>query len=380
MALPGYGAYNGTTIWPQNKQQSGYGGGNASTAAFGGVQYGGGSNTYSAPQSQASGFGGGNALGGGIGSLAQGQTTGMFTNSQGNPQSTVNAGPRNMGSVNYNNVAAISSYLNGLAPAQRAQASQYLTQNGLMPTYNGTPIGQAGATALTPYVSSGTFGGMAGQYNGGSFANQQSSQDNMNEWAAGAQARAAMTAGGNPAEQAARAAMGMGGGQASNVSGYDPSGGIAGAMSSMNASGGAGGGYPLMNSMQSSIQGILDHPSPYSQEQTNMLRNRSTNGIDAQRQMATAQAQQDAARRGLSPQEAGGNLSAIGSNYDRQRQGVQSDFELNNATATRQGLLSGLSAGQGLTGLQMQDETSIMQYLALLGQNGGNAPLFVKSL
>ena len=164
------------------------------------------------------------------------------------------------------------------------------------------------------------------------------------------------------------------------MGGYNPAAGITGAMSAMNGSA-SGGQYPLEGAMTDKIMGVLNNPSPYSAEQTAMMRNRATAGVEQQGRTARQQAQEDAARRGLNPSEAAGNLNALGARYDHARSSALNDFELQNAQATRQGLMGGLSAGQGLLGSQFGNEASIRQYLAMLGAaQMGQQPMFLNSM
>lgn len=471
----------------QRQQQGGsiYGGGlmgqiGSAQATQGAQNYQGGTNQSS--------FGGGNVMGG----MAPGQTQGTFTNAQGQTQSALNAGSRTMGSVNWNAVAGIQNYLNTINPAQRQQAEQYLSAQGLMPSYNGMSLpqaqqagsiqgmGQMGGSG-SPYLggmssAGGNNGYLAQQHQnwqndfsrqntdgggnvmlqnaGGVFLDstgagytgvsggQQYSNGRLVGPAGGgdtglATSFAPMHSGGglgaSGASQAQRQGVGLSGRLYASPSAVATTGAFGDKLGGVGVGVGTGGGYPttpqpsypLEGRMEQAIGGVLDNPSPYSAEQTAMLRNRSTAGIDQQRMAAQQQAAQDAARRGLSPQEAAANQSALGASYDRTRQGVQQDFELNNALASRQGLMQGLGAAGSLLGqqtqagqfgqsqaqqlgmfnqgqaqqygmfgqsqaqqnqqfnqnLELQNEMSMRQYLAMLGQTqAGNPPLFVNSL
>lgn len=381
-----------------NSGGSPYGGGlmgqiGSAQATQGAQNYRGGTNQPS--------WGGGNVMGG----MAQGQTQGTFTNAQGQTQSTLNGGARTMGSVNWGAVAGIQNYLNTINPAQRAQAEQYLASQGLMPSYNGMSLPQSQQMASTQGM--GQLGGQGSPYLGGmssaagnngylaqqhqNWVNDFTHQNTDGSGNAMLQAVAGPNGTTQYLDSTGAGYSGTSGGQTysnGRLVGPAGGGGFGGAGGSGGFGGGGGGGgeyggatFPLEGAMQDQIMGVLNNPSPYSQQQTQMMRNRSTAGIDQQRMEAQRQAGADAARRGLSPQEAAANQSALGASYDRTRQGVQQDFELNNALASRQGLMQGLGAGQGLLGSQMQNEDSIRRYLAMLGQTqAGNPPQFVQSL
>lgn len=75
-------------------------------------------------------------------------------------------------SVNYSGLAGVNSWLGDPSDPQYAQKASYLQGMGINPTVNGRSLYDlnrgadvAGLNALTPYVSSGTFGGMAGSQN-----------------------------------------------------------------------------------------------------------------------------------------------------------------------------------------------------------------------
>lgn len=369
---------------PSQQQGGGsiYGGGlmgqiGSAQATQGAQNYQGGTNQSS--------WGGGNVMGG----MAPGQTSG-FINAQGQPQSSINGGSRTMGSVNWNAVAGIQNYLNTINPAQRQQGADYLRSQGLMPTYNGFQLDRM--PAQQTLGQPGGFDANAPGYFGsdGTYFVNQGNGNYVSQAQAEAQVAAQNRGGGGaptpetPWRGTPGAPVSIPGGSLSfNAnSGIDNYGrGPYGGQDGGYGGGSSGATFPLEGRMEQSINGILDNPSPYSQQQTQMMRNRSTSGIDQQRMEAQRQAGADAARRGLSPQEASANQSALGASYDRTRQGVQQDFELNNALASRQGLMQGLGAGQGLLGQQFGREADIMRYLAILGQTqAGNPPQFVQSL
>src|SRR3989304_2046435 len=212
-----------------------------------------------------------------------------------------------IGSVNYGAVAGIQNYLQNLAPDQQGQASAYLRSQGLMPTYNGTPLDQVQGPQRQ-WTSSGP-----------ALVNRDPSHTD----AAGN--RGAGVGAGTPAPagwQGAPPGRERGpSGAYSPAAGYLP--GMGGSPNLMDPSGGGGlpgggtMGFPLEGSMQGAIQGVLDNPSPYSAEQTARLQSRATSGNNAALQIAQQRAREDAARRGLSPTEVSGSLSEVCSRFSR---------------------------------------------------------------
>lgn len=319
--------------------------------------------------------------------------------------STTNPGRLANSSVNYGAVAGIQNYLGQLTGQARQQAANTLRATGQMGTWNGQAFDQmhnvrygAGAGSTTAPARGGEAGmgsgGAAGfgQYgdpsnpfsgaNGGGLTpvgrlTPQAFRDGWRDTPTG-RVNTSLT----PQAQAGQAsgAYPGGGGQ---MTGGGMTSSLAGGMG-----GGAGGapggsadgmiGLPLEGQVQGAIGGILDHPSPFSDQQTQMLRNRATSGVGQRRTMAEQQAREDGARRGLNPAEIEANVHALGGQYDRESNDLTQNFDLQNAQATRQGLLGGIGAAGGLMGQQLTNEQSIRQYLAQLQMaQAGQAPNFL---
>ncbi len=313
-----------------------------------------------------------------------------------------------IGQVNYGAVAGIQNYLSMLPASQQGAAAQNLRSQGLLGTYNGFAMGQAPMHNTLSQTSGGTSTGNFNVPSGNPAGYFAANGDYINGGVNTGSGAAALPPGvhqtydgrgnvsyvHNPSGGTGRTSWvpyngAIGGGQ------YDSGGGILGgqgAQAGQYGAGGAGGfggqqvggaagggqGYPLQPSMMSSIQGILDNPSPFSQQQQNQLRNQATSGVEQQARTAQQSAAEDAVRRGLNPAEAQANQTALAGQYNNQRQQALNNFELGNAQATRSGLLGGLQAGMGFTGQQMSEENSIRQYLAqLAAAQSGNAMSFL---
>jgi len=350
----------------------------------------------------------------------------------------IDAGSRRLedSSVNWGNFAGIQNYLQQLGPAQRGPAAQWLRSQGMMPTYQGVPLDRAMAGDIQNQWTTGgggwAQGGLGQIYAQGEAARDARIQANYDPYEAerGAiQSRRAQQLGGtssNRARQgftgpdlrtppaawaqedaalATRFGRGPGGG-----GGVLPTGGFfggpgAGGFQPINIPGGGflgkpggfgGGGapgipgpmgLPLEPAVQGSIQGILDRPSPYSTQQEAMLRSRATTGVQQQREIAMQRAREDAIRRGVAPGEIAGTLGQIGSQYDRQSSEALANFELQNALASRAGLMGGIGAGTSLMGTQVINEESRRRLEAMLGANeaareaaqAGSPPMFLRS-
>lgn len=366
--------------------------------------------------SQGMGNGGMNASGafgnGGWSQNDQGQwsmNTGGANVMGGRAQGQIQHGLRDpMGSVNYGAVAGLQNYLSMLPASQQGAAAQQLRQQGLLGTVNGYAFGQAPMNNTLSPVSAGATTGnwnMPGGNPAGYFA---ANGDYINGGVNTGSGAAALPAGvhqlydgrgnvsyvHNPSGGAGRTSWVPYTGDLGGGGVYDSGGGILGGQGAAAGQYGAGGfggqtvggssggasaqGYPLQPAMQSAISGILSNPSPYSQQQQSMLRNQATLGVEQQGRTAQQNAAEDAVRRGLNPAEAQANQFAIQGQMNAQRQGALNTFELNNAQATRQGLMGGLQAGMGFTSQQMQEEDSVRRYLAMLASaQGGNPPTFL---
>jgi len=287
---------------------------------------------------------------------------------------------RTIGDPNFGDVAAVQNYLRGLqqggGSAAYQQGAQYLRQNGLMPTYNGSSLDRlpgAGESALGY----------------GATGNQAYSAQANQEWANGADARAAMTQQLQPAytDKLGRqhaAIMGDSNGVALNGNGYvngvqsvapNIYGGAAGAY---NPGGSGPTGLPLEGAITDSIGGILSSGgSPYSALQEQQLRNQSTDSIDQQYGADQSAMESDAQRRGLNPGEIAGSSRALAQGARNARGNAVRGFDLGLAQSKMGNRLSAIGAGTNLIGQQIANENSIRQYYAMLGASQNGAPLFL---
>lgn len=327
----------------------------------------------------------------GMGSARQNAHT--TYDAQGNASTTYgrqgmqDAGSRNMGSVNWGAFGGITNAYDQMPAGQaRDQFGSYLRSQGLMPSYNGIPYDQIqqndprlqGHTTHGSGIGGGISGGqalgglnrMAGMQGTpalGMNAPQQPGGMFGGGFGGGLLGSGAGGQGGmfNP-----QIGMGVGGGRSGG-------GGLGGFPTLPHGGGSGPTGLPLEGSMTGAIQGILRNPSPFSATQTQQMRNQATSGNNAAAQTEMQRYREDAARRGVNPGEIEGSLGAIGQRFARQGQQQGLDFDLAQAQASRQGLLSGLGAGQSLMNSQIGNESSIRQYLAALAAAQGNAPMFL---
>lgn len=296
----------------------------------------------------------------GVGSMAPRRGTASGYDDDGNWVGTQNAGSRDIGDVNWGGFAGIQNWLQNAPAGQRSQREQYLERMGMMPSYNGVPLGQA----------------LQQQQNFFNPTGMPSDDPRNGSREVGAQwygPSADRTSSATPMSSGA-----PGGPFAGLANAFRPSGGFS--LGSKPGVGGLGGGpmgLPLEGKVQSKIGGLLDNPSPLTAEQTSIARNRFMGGLSDEQAEASKNVQMDAVRRGVNPGEVAGNQHAIEGQFRNARLQASNDFDFQNAMTSRQGLLAGIGAAGGLLSTQAANEDSIRKYLAMMGAaQAGQQPNF----
>ena len=291
-------------------------------------------------------------------------------------------------SVNWGNVAGIQNYLENqmrLGPEAWNNAVQTLLQQGIMPSINGEPLDQVVQRNA--------------QNNGGAnFESSTNRQAGRADYGAPSRPVQGSAPGAQNMNPAFARASGQGGpfaglGQSfgsgsgfqvntprlGGIGGKSVGGGFGSSASGVNNQRESGGplGLPLEGRTQGALLNIFDNPSGLSAEQTNMARNRSANQIDAGAAEQTRSVQEDAVRRGVAPSETAGAVASVGRQQSAQRMDAQQNFDFQNAQQAQQGRLSAAGAANSVMNTQVGNEDSIRRYLAILGQNGQNRPMFM---
>lgn len=327
---------------------------------------------------------------------------GFGSSIQGGFSPDVNAGSRTLGSVAWDNVAGIQNFMANQArqPAHVQQAGNaWLRANGVMGSTNGMDWGDIQAQNQALNSQGGNFPGSQNFVRGSGFSGLTRGNGIGSAWDAhmanaaafdpvNIQARAGQAAaGGSLIAQNYAGNMGaLRGGAVSGPTmgggGFPGMGGGMGMPGGFGAPGGYGAGGPtqfgLDQPIENRLRGLIANPNVFSAQQENVARNRALEGNNSGLTMALEEARNDAARRGLSPQEAEANLSAIRRRYDQQgARGVQ-DFDLGLAQANRGSLMNAIGAGTQYLGGQRQAESEYLRYLGILGASqAGQAPMFL---